>query len=239
MTGWAARRFWKDVSVEAAEGGHRVRLDARPLMTPAKRPLILPTLAVAEAVAGEWRAVGETVDPRQMPVTRSANAAIDKVATQFAEVAGLISDYGGTDLICYRAETPEELTARQAAAWDPLVDWAARRHGAALTVTRGIVPVAQPAEGVAALSRAVTALSPFELTALHDLVALSGSLVIGLNATEPGSDPEALWSLSRVDEDWQAELWGVDEEAAALAAAKKRDFLHAHRFWTLLHDQIA
>ena len=154
-------------------------------------------------------------------------------------MAGLISDYGGTDLICYRAETPEELTARQAAAWDPLVDWAARRHGAALTVTRGIVPVAQPAEGVAALSRAVTALSPFELTALHDLVALSGSLVIGLNATEPGSDPEALWSLSRVDEDWQAELWGVDEEAAALAAVKKRDFLHAHRFWTLLHDQSA
>jgi chaperone required for assembly of F1-ATPase len=234
VTGWSAKRFWKVVTVEAAPGGHAIQLDARPLATPAKRPLILPTRALADAVAAEWEAVEGVVDPRRMPFTRSANAAIDKVAPQFAEVAGLIADYGGSDLLCYRAEEPPALTARQAEAWDPLLDWAARRHCARLVVTRGIVPVAQAPQTLAALAKAVHATTPFELTALHDLVSLSGSLVIGLAATEPDSVAEALWRLSRVDEDWQAELWGIDDEAADAAETKRLAFLHAHRFWHLL-----
>lgn len=233
MSGWAAKRFWKAVGIEETPEGHAIRLDRRPLRTPAKRPLLMPTRAMAEAVAAEWEAVEGAVDPRLMPVTRSANAAIDKVAPQFDEVAGLIADYGASDLVCYRAEAPHELVRRQAAGWDPLLDWAERRHGASLIVARGIVPVRQPAASVAALASVVRALSPFELTALHDLVSLSGSLLIGLSATEPGADPQELWRLSRIDEDWQAELWGEDEEAHEATEAKRRDFLHAHRFWHL------
>lgn len=239
MSGWAAKRFWKDVVIEETPDGYAIRLDAKPLRTPAKRPLVLPTRALAEAVAEEWRAVEGKVDPRRMPFTRSANAAIDKVATQFAEVAGLIADYGASDLVCYRAEAPQELVLLQAAAWDPLLDWAAKRHGAKLDKAHGIVPVRQPAEAVAALGDAVRATTPFELTALHDLVSLSGSLLIGLRATEPGSDPEELWRLSRIDEDWQAELWGEDAEASAAAETKRRDFLHAHRFWHLAGRTLA
>ncbi len=234
MTGWTAKRFWKDVAVEDAPGGYTVRLDARPLRTPAKRPLILPTRALAEAVAAEWRSVEGAVDPRLMPMTRSGNAAVDKVTPQFAEVAALIAAYGGSDLVCYRAEAPAALVVRQGAGWDPILDWGAERYGARLAATRGVVPVSQPKEALAALSAVVHGVTPFELTALHDLVSISGSLLLGLAATAPESDPGALWRLSRIDEDWQAELWGEDEEAAAAAEAKRRDFLHAHRFWRLL-----
>ncbi len=236
MTGWTARRFWTAVTIEPGPaGGHAIRLDKRPLWTPAKQLLTLPTRALAEAVAAEWAAVEGPVDPRRMPFTRSANSAVDKVTPQFAEVAALVADYGGSDLLCYRAEAPEALTARQAAAWDPVLDWAARRHEARLVVTRGLVPVAQPPECLARLAAAVHATTPFQLTALHDLVSLSGSLLIGLAATEPDADPETLWSLSRIDEDWQAESWGRDDAAAAVAEAKKHGFLHAHRFWQALH----
>lgn len=234
MSGWAARRFWKDVTVEEEDGGFAVRLDARPLRTPGKRPLILPTRALAEAVADEWRAVDGTVDPRKMPFTRSANSAVDKVATQFDEVADLIAAYGGSDLVCYRAEDPPELARKQAETWDPILDWARQRYGAALRHTSGIAPIGQADGALRPLSAAVRSTTPFELTALHDLVALSGSLLIGLAATEAESDPEALWRASRVDEDWQSGLWGEDEEAAEAAEAKRRDFLHAHRFWRLL-----
>lgn len=234
MTGWAARRFWKDVTVEAAPDGFAVLLDARPLRTPGKRPLTLPTRALAEAVAEEWRAVEGTVDPRRMPFTRSANSAVDKVATQFDEVAELIAAYGGSDLVCYRAEEPLGLALRQAEAWDPILDWARQRHGVELRPTAGITPVSQSGASLQRLAAVVQGTTAFELTALHDLVSLSGSLLIGLAATEPDSDPEMLWSKSRIDENWQAELWGEDEEAAAAADAKRRDFLHAHRFWRLL-----
>lgn len=237
MTGWTARRFWKDVTVEADEGGFAVRLDSRPLMTPGKRPLILPTRALAEAVAAEWRAVEGAVDPRHMPFTRSANSAVDKVATQFDEVAGLIAAYGGSDLVCYRDHEAGELARRQAKAWDLILDWARQRHGAGLHVTSGIAPVAQPEEGIRRLTAAVRESTAFELAALHDLVSLSGSLLIGLAATEAGSDPEALWQASRVDENWQSELWGLDEEATEAAEAKRRDFLHAHKLWRLAQQQ--
>ncbi len=234
MTSWTAKRFWKEVTLDKTPDGYAIRLDARPLRTPAKQPLILPTGLLAEAVAAEWRAVESIVDPRRMPFTRSANAATDKVAQQFSEVADLIADYGGSDLLCYRAEAPEALAARQAAAWDPVLDWAAERYGARLAVTRGIVPVAQSSDALTALAAAVHGTTPFQLTALHDLVSISGSLVIGLAATEPQSDPEALWALSRIDEDWQIELWGKDEEAAEAAEARHLAFLHAHRFWRSL-----
>lgn len=233
MTSWTAKRFWKEARAEAVEGGHTVYLDARPIRTPAKRLLLLPTQAMAEAVAAEWAAVGEVVDPGAMPVTRSANAAIDKVAVQFDEVAGLIAAYGGSDLLCYRAAGPEALAKAQAEGWDPLLDWAARSYGAPLVTTVGVVPVAQPAESLARLAAPIRAASAFELTALHDLVSLTGSLVLGLAATSGAFEPERIWRLSRIDEDWQAAQWGEDEEAVDAAARKRGDFLHARYFWEI------
>ncbi|MCB2126781.1 MAG: ATPase [Rhodobacteraceae bacterium] len=233
MTGWKAKRFWKAVTVVQEGGGFAVRLDARPVKTPAKRPLVLPTRAMAEAVAAEWAAVDNAIDPRRMPVTRAANAAIDKVATQFDEVAAMIAAYGASDLLCYRATAADPLARAQAEAWDPMLAWAERTYGARLATTEGVVPIAQPAEAVARLAKLVFACSPFQLAALHDLVALTGSLVLGLAATGNGSDPDDLWRLSRFDEDWQAALWGEDEEATEAAERKRRDFLLAVTFWRL------
>lgn len=233
MTGWAAKRFWAGVSVAAVAGGHQVLLDTRPLRTPAKRPLILPSRAMAEAIAAEWQAVDGIVRPALMPVTRSANSALDKVTRQFDEVVAVVAAYGGTDLLCYRASAPEALAAAQARAWDPLLGWAERTYGARLVATAGVMAVVQPAAALARLEAAVRASSPFQLTALHDLVALSGSLVLGLAATTGEFDPEKLWRLSRFDEDWQAGQWGEDEEASAIAEGRRRDFLHARHFWEL------
>ena len=235
--GWAPRRFWTSARAEPVPGGFTVFLDARPLRTPAKAPLIVPTRALAEAIAAEWNAQGKTIDPHAMPLTRYANSAIDKVGPQFAEVAALVAAYGESDLLCYRAAGPEALRHRQAAAWDPLLRWAAEALGAPLAVTTGVVPVPQPADSVAALARAVHGLSPFGLAALHDLVAISGSLVIGLAVTRGLAAPEALWAASRIDEDWQAGQWGRDDEAAAVAAAKREGFLEAWRLWRLLDPE--
>lgn len=235
MSGWAAKRFWKEATVAEGEGGFAVLLDGRAVKTPAKAPLVLPTRAMAEAVAAEWQAQGEKIDPLSMPVTRSANAALDKVRAQHAEVAALIAAYGETDLLCYRAEAPEALVARQAAGWDQWLDWAAARYGARLTVTKGVVPVPQPEAALAALAARVAACDAWELAALHDLVGITGSLVLGLAVAEGQLDAEAAWALSRIDDDWQIEQWGDDEEAIVHAALKKAAVLHAERFWMLRH----
>ena len=233
MSDWKARRFWTAVSVVAQGDGFGVQLDARPVRTPAKVLLVVPTRVMAEAMAAEWSAVDSDIDPRRMPVTRAANAAIDKVAPQFDEVAGLIAAYGGSDLLCYRADAPEGLTRVQALAWDPCLDWAARSLGAPLNTTHGIAPVAQPADSLHRLTERVSACSVFQLTALHDLVSLTGSLILGLAATTADFAPETLWRLSRIDEDWQTEHWGEDESASAFAARKREDFLQARHFWNL------
>jgi chaperone required for assembly of F1-ATPase len=230
--GWEAKRFWTDVTVGTVEGGWDVRLDGKPIRTPAKAALILPTEAMAEAVAAEWRRVEGKVDPRVMPVTRSANAAIDKVAPQFDEVAELISDYGDSDLLCYRATDPD-LAAVQAAAWDPWLAWSAAALDAPLRVVEGIVAYAQPPESLARLDARVRGTTPFELTALSDLVALTGSLVLGFAAADRPADREAIWDVSRFDEKWQERKWGADDEAQKGVAAKHRDFLHAGHFWDL------
>ena len=233
MSGWAAKRFWKEATVEPEAGGFGVRLDGRAVKTPAKAPLVLPTRALAEAVAAEWDAQDEKIDPATMPFTRAANAAIDKVALQFDEVAGLIAAYGETALLCYRADGPESLVSRQAEAWDPLLDWAEAALGARLTATAGVMHIAQPEPALDALRARVRSLDPFALTALHDLVGLSGSLIIGFAALENWSDADTLWHLSRIDETWQEEQWGADDEATELAARKKQEFLQALRFYTL------
>ncbi len=233
MSTWKARRFWKSARVTETDEGYSVELDGRPVRTPAKAPLVLPSRAMAEAVAAEWDAQEGEIRPMTMPVTRAANAAIDKVVPQRAEVAEMIAAYGDSDLVCYRAEAPQELTERQAAAWDPLLDWADATFGARLLPVAGVMHSPQHAQALRRLAEPVKAMDPFHLTAFHDLVGLSGSLVIGLAAIHEAEEIGTLWRLSRVDETWQEEHWGIDEEARAQAAAKESEFRAAKRFHDL------
>lgn len=235
MSGWTKKRFWTVAEAVGREGGFTVLLDGRAVKTPAKADFLLPTLALAQAAAAEWDAQGGALDPRTMPVTRGCNAAIDKVVPQFGEVAGMLASYGETDLICYRAEGPASLVQRQAAAWDPLLALAAG-WGAPLVVTSGVMHVSQPEESLSVLRHRVSALTPFEIAGFHDLVAMSGSLIIGLAALDNWAEPAELWRLSRIDEDAQAEQWGVDEEAAEVAALKKQAFEDAARFIALCRE---
>lgn len=233
MSEWAPRRFWTAATAVPAEGGFAVELDTRPLRTPRKAPLILPTAALAEAVAAEWQAQGERVDPASMPFTRMSNSAIDSVVLQFDVIAGMVADYGGSDLLCYRAEGPEGLVNLQSRAWDPLLDWSAMSLGAPLRVTSGVVHVPQPDASLAVLYGLVSGLTPFRLVAFHDLVSLSGSLILALAVIRNRIVAEEAWRLSRIDEDWQISEWGEDDEAADVARRKHAAFLLADRFYAL------
>ena len=233
MSEWGTKRFWNSVTVEAGPEGFSIRLDGRPVRTPAKRTLVLPTQAIARHVAAEWEAQEERVDPATMPWTRSANAAIDKVATQRREVMDHLAGYANTDLLSYRAAEPAELVLRQQKSWDPLLDWLECRHGVRFEVTRGVMPVVQDATCVSRLVRSMEPMSSFQLTGFHDLVTLSGSFVIALAAAERAFPVQDLWSASRLDESWQVEQWGEDVEAAEESARKMRAFFHAAELFCL------
>lgn len=233
MSGWKAKRFWKSATAEACDGGFTVRLDGRAVKTPAKAAFVVPTLAMAQAAAAEWDAQVGAVKPDTMPVTRAANSAIDKLGQQFDEVVDLLSAYGASDLLCYRATGPEGLIARQAEGWDPLLDWALKALNAPLNVTSGIVHIDQPGKSLARLHALCADFDAFRLAAFHDLVAITGSLVLALAVIKGRLSAEEAFALSRIDETWQAELWGIDEDAAALEATKRQALLEASRFHAL------
>ena len=233
MSEWKARRFWTTVATRPAEGGVEITLDDRVLRTPGKQALILPTQPLAEAVAEEWRAQGELIQPLTMPLTRAVNSTVEKVVPQFEAVAVMLAEYGSTDLLSYRATEPEALIRRQAAAWDPLVDWSAQVLDAPLRVTQGVIPVPQEAQSLRRLHDRVAALDPWGLTALHDLVTIPGSLVLGLAVTQGRLTAAEAHALSRIDEDFQAEQWGSDAEAQEAAAARLLAMKQAERLWLL------
>ena len=229
------KRFYKEASTAPApDGGFLVRLDGRPLRTPKRAELKLPSAALAAAVAGEWRDQGEDILPESMPLCRLANTAIDWVAPERARVQALLAGYAETDVVCYPAPEPEELAARQAAAWRPLLDWAARRHGARLRSTSALLPTPQEAGALAALRKAVEQYEDMPLMALHDLVTISGSLVIGLALAESEVDLERGWAAAQAEELFQAERWGEDAEAAVRRVRLKGELAAALRFLELL-----
>ena len=224
------QRFWKVVTVE----GGAILLDGRAVRTPARAPLVLPTSALAEAVAQEWRAVGDKVDPRTMPLTGFANAAIDKVALDLRAFAAGLASYSETDLLCYHAENPPELAARQREVWDPLLGWAQARYDIAFVVTAGIVHKDQPPETLARLSAAIAARTAFELAALSPVITIGGSLVVALMLAEDAITPDAAFDATHLDELWQAELWGEEWMAADARALRRADFASAARLLRLL-----
>ncbi len=233
MSEWKQKRFWKEASAVEVEGGFTVQLDGRGVKTPAKVALLLPSPAMAEAIAAEWDAQVDGINPETMPYTRSANAAIDKVANQHAEVADMLADYGDSDLLCYRADSPQELVARQTEQWDAALNWAREALGAALKTRQGLLHEGQDPAVLARLRQAVHDLDNFQLAAFHDLVSMSGSLVLGFAAAKNWRTADDIWQISRLDETWQEEQWGVDDEAQQTAELKRTAFLHAKSFYDI------
>ena len=233
MSDWKAKRFWTETSVVEGDTGFELRLDGRPVRTPLKTLLVMPTRSMAEAAAAEWDAQEGVIDPMTMPVTRSANSALDQLMPQQKAVAAMLAGFAETDLLCYRAPQPQGLIDQQNKGWTPILTWAADRYGAPLITVTGVLPAEQPASSLSVYHRAVAAFRPFSMTALHDLVTLSGSLILALWVADGAGEAEAAWALSRIDEDWQVAQWGEDRQAAEEAALKRAAFLHAARFLDL------
>lgn len=227
------KRFWKNA--EVVEGaGFAVSLDGKPIKTPARSTLVVPTRNLAEAIAAEWRECGEIVDPRAMPLTGLANAAIDRVAPDRSKFAAGLASYAEADLTCYRAEGPEALVARQTESWDVLLAWARRRYDVDFACVSGVMHVPQPEETVRKLGHGVAMLDSFQLAGLSPLVTIGGSLVAALAVLEEMMPAQEAWEAVSLDERWQLEQWGDDAEARAALDAKKCDFLAAARFLELL-----
>ena len=228
------KRFWRAASVEEQGAGYTILLDARPVKTPARASLTLPTCALAEAIAAEWDAQADTIDPRAMPLTGLANAAIDRVAPDPATFAGGLAQFGASDLLYYRAERPRRLVELQAAAWDPLLDWARRRFDVDFVLGSGIMPVDQPEATVRALAHAVAAYDPFRLAALSPLVTVGGSLIAALALAEGAVARDPAWTAVTIDEQFQLDEWGSDAEAEKALAVRREDFDAGARLLDLL-----
>ena len=233
------KRFYENVTVEGHKGGFSVHLDGRPVRTPAKAVLAAPSADLAAAIAQEWRAQSEELQPDTMPLTRLSSTASDQVAGRREAVIDEIVDYGGSDHLCYRAGLPADFVKRQNEAWQPLLDWAAATLDAPLRVTTGIVPIDQDAAALAALRRAVAAHDDWRLTALHGLTTVTGSLVLALALERGRVNADEAWELSRLDESHQAERWGEDPEATARAARLRADFDAAVRLLDALVSTAA
>ncbi len=227
------KRFYKDVSVGDAEGGFSILLDGRPVRTPHRSHLVLANERIADAVAEEWLAQEEEIDPLNMPLTRFANSSIDQVGADPAKIVDQIVQYAGSDLTCYRADEPEALQAAQAAVWDPLLDWFQDRTGARLLPTAGIMPLTQSDEALQAVRAFVAALSVQKLTGLHVATTASGSLVIGTAAGLGHVTVEDAWAAATVDERWQRDRWGEDAEALDRERKLRADFETAVAFISL------
>ncbi|RJF93912.1 ATP12 family chaperone protein [Sphingomonas cavernae] len=228
------KRFYKQASVIDAEGGFGIVLDGRPVRTPGRAALTVPTRALADAITCEWMEQGDDIDPRVMRFTGLSNAAIDRIAPDASGFAAGLSIYGESDLLCYRAEGPAPLVARQTDAWDPLLDWAANRYDIVFAVATGIIHTPQPAATLERLAAATRARSAFHLAGLSPLVTITGSLVAALALAEGAVSADAVWQAVTVDERWQAEQWGEDALALQAQEARRAEFMAAARFLALL-----
>jgi chaperone required for assembly of F1-ATPase len=216
------KRFYQEAGVAETDGGFAVTLDGKPIRTPSGRQVVAPTSSIAEAIAAEWNAQGETIDPLTMPLTRFANS-VGEVTERVDAVADDVEKYLGTDLLFYRAGHPEALVAREAAYWDPVLAWAANQLGAHFILSEGIVHVAQPEQAIKA-AREVFPTDPWSVAALHVVTTVTGSALLALALYREAMDCDDVWAAAHVDDDWNVEKWGVDEEVAARRAARFIDF---------------
>lgn len=232
------KKFYKFVSVASVDGsGFAVLLDGKPMKTPAGTPLVAPTKALAEGVAAEWDAQGETVKPAEMPLTQLLATALDRIPTVREQIVVGVAAYAETDLVCHRADSPQELAVRQAKAWQPLVEWTAERYGAALCPVEGVMPVDQPEEAAQAIRGALAALGDFDLCGVQNAASVCGSVVIALALYEGRVDAEEAFELSQLDETFQIEKWGEDAETTARRAQLKADIAATARWFAALGDR--
>lgn len=220
------KRFYAAAAV-TGDGPFGVALDGKPLRTPARAVLAVPTMALADAIAAEWNAQGEKIDPRSLPLTGFANAAIDRVAADPAGFAARLAAYAQSELIAYRADGPASLLAAQAAAWDQWVDWLARRYDVGLCITAGIMHVAQPPATLARIHAAFAAFTPFQLAPLDPIVTITGSAVLALAVVAGELDADAAYDIAHVDARWQEEQWGREPLAEAAEATRRADLAAA------------
>jgi chaperone required for assembly of F1-ATPase len=231
MTRPLPKKFYKLASVTDELG---IALDGRGVKTPMKAKLILPSRALAEAIAAEWNGQVEFINPAAMPLTKLANTAIDRAGAERTYVAGQVVEFSGSDMVCYRADAPSNLVALQTAAWNPVVAWAEATMGTRFKMVSGVIHSAQSAETIAAVAAHVATLSEFELTVAHNLTTLTGSALLGLMLTAGAISPEAGWTAAHVEEDFQIATWGSDEEAQARRGWRKLDFDGSLQFLNLL-----
>jgi chaperone required for assembly of F1-ATPase len=217
------KRFYTSTGVGEADGGFTVTLDGRPIKTPSGRTVIVPARALAETIAAEWTGQSEFIEPLTMPLTRFANSVVQGVVEQIEAVREDVAKYFASDLLFYRAGHPEGLAAREAAHWDPILFWAAEALGAHFILAEGVMHVRQPDSAIAA-ARAGLPDDPWAIAAMHMITALTGSALLALALFHGVIDPDQAWTAAHVDEDWNAEKWGLDEEVAARKVAKLVDF---------------
>ncbi len=228
------KRFYKIVSIDGVDSENRILLDGKPIRTPLKSMLCVPTIELAQAIADEWDAQQAMINPASMPFTRHANTTIDRVKAHRAAIDQEISNFGESDFLCYRATDPEELIDAQSAAWNPLLAWSAKNMDAPLKIISGIMHQPQPKASLASLRRAVAAATDWQLSPLHTLVSISGSLIIGLAVLHKTITADAAWSASQVDALYQAAKWGIDDEAQAVAQKRHHDVIKAAEFLALI-----
>lgn len=239
MKGAALKRFYKDAGVAERDGLYVLTLDGRPARTPAKAALASFSKLVMEAVAAEWAAQDGVVVPDAMPLTRLLNSALDGVAGEMDAVAGEIVRYAGSDMVCYRASEPDILVARQEQTWNPVLTWARDRMGAQFLLSEGVVHIVQPPETLAKVAARVgTFREPLTLAALNLLTSLTGSALIAMMLAEGAISPDEAWAAAHVDEDYQAAIWGEDEEALERRIRRRADFDAAARVFTLMRGRL-
>lgn len=228
------KRFYKEAAVVPLDDGFEVRLDQRPVRTPERRQLRMPSQALADASAAEWNGQGDELDMGAMPMTALAYAAVDRIGANAAQFVDEAARYAETDLLCYRAPSPPELRARQDAAWDPLLAWAEARHGVSLTLAEGVMPIEQPAPALVAVRTAFAAFDPYRLTAAHTAVRILGSAILTLALMDGRIDANAAADLTQLDELYQLERWGEDADARSLLTRRRVDLVEIGRFLELL-----
>ncbi len=227
-------RFYKEATVADLDGTFAIHLDGKPVRTPMGNSFVLPVQALGEAIAGEWMAQGESIDPSSMPLCGYANTAIDRIANERETVFDTLLKFADTDLLCYRADHPDDLVKRQIQNWQPILDWAAQSLGVHLNVTVGVLPIEQPEQALHILREKLGDLNDMELTAVASLAAACGSLILALALAGNRIDAKKAFHLSLLDEIFQSERWGLDSEAQARQAKLREDIASAALFLSLL-----
>ena len=225
------KRFWKNAQVKSVSDGFVIELDGQVIRTPSKALLKVSSQKIAKQIAFEWMAQKEVVDPATMPNTRMANSVIDKIMVNREAVIEMLAEYAGSDLLCYRATTPQGLINQQNKIWNPILDWSKNSLLAPMLTTSGVIHIEQNIKSIGIYQDKLEAMNPYQLAGMHDLITISGSFVISMALISNQLNVSEAWYAATVDERWQENQWGIDDEAAEALEKRRLDFEFAYKFW--------